>query len=168
MARPATTPALLAELRTYLDQKGAEWEQAGGVDPTLPATRGGKVNVRALMRGFREWGGDRGVAVPESAWQYVYADPAWARDIDAAARAQGLQPTGSTESAKADDAAQSKIGRLAKAAKEQEEGHALARVRLVHLERRLAETEAENRRLRERFALMQRTGSLVRTGDVTE
>ncbi|HEY8381909.1 MAG TPA: hypothetical protein VIL09_07160 [Microvirga sp.] len=167
MPRPSTIPALLEELKTYLDLKDAEWEQGDRLRPTLPVAHGGKVNVRALMREFGAWAEERGVDVPDSAWQYVYSQQEWAREIDAVAQAQGLTCARSRAPDSADDAAHARIARLGKEVKDQSEGHAQARARIAHLERQLADREAENRRLRERFALMQRTGTILRTDDVT-
>ncbi|EIZ82209.1 hypothetical protein WYO_5140 [Methylobacterium sp. GXF4] len=169
MARPATLPALLEELRTYLDQKDAEWDQGGRVTPTLPATADGKVNVRSLMREFRDWATDRGGSVPSSAWQYVYANKEWAHEINAVAVAQGLKAVGSrTPDDGADDAVQSRMARLGRDVKVQSEGHAQAKARIAHLERELSAKEAENQRLRERFALMRRTGVVMRVEDTGE
>lgn len=168
MARPASVPGLLEEFRTFLEERCVAYEQGGQAAPTLPATRGGKVNVRGLMREFHRWGEDRGVPVPATAWQYVYAERDWSGEIDVAAKAQGLAPTTATDAGTADDAAQKRIARLAKDAKDQTEGHALAKARVVRLERQLAERDAEIKRLRKRFSLMQRTGAILRTGDVIE
>ncbi len=133
--------------------------------PNLPS-HAGRINVRTLMEQFRKWGEDRGVEVPGSVRQYVYNEEEWGSLIDVAARDQGLAPTRTTETAKAGDAAEDRIIRLRKDVKEQGEGHALAKARIVHLERELARKEAENVRLRERFAYLQRTGSVLRTDDV--
>ncbi|GJD31213.1 hypothetical protein PMNALOAF_2467 [Methylobacterium adhaesivum] len=165
MPRTATVPELLDELRTFLDQRFAEYDQGGRASPNLPS-RGGRINVRSLMQEFRQWGEERGVEVPESVRQYVYNEAEWGALIDVAAQDQGLTATKTTETAKSSDAAEDRIVRLSKDVKNQSEGHALARARIVHLERKLAEKEAENARLRERFAFIQRTGMVLRTDDV--
>ncbi len=167
MARPSTLPVLLEELRTFLDGKDAEWEQGGRVRATLPAAQGGKVNVRALMRDFACWAQERGTDVPLSAWQYVYSHQEWAFEINSVAEPQGLKPIRSGRTGDSDNAAQAKITKLGREVKIQSESHAQARARIAHLERQLAERDAENRRLRERFALMQRTGTILRTDNVT-
>lgn len=166
MPRVATVPELLEQLRTFLEERLAEFEQGDGA-PTLP-NRAGRLNVRSLMRQFRQWGEDRGVEIPESAWQYVYNEDGWGAVINLAAAAQGLQPTRSSEAVATDDAAQTQIGRLRKDVKDQSEGHALAKVQVAQLHRQLAEKDAEIRRLRERFALMQSSGTVLRTGGVVE
>ncbi|GJE36319.1 hypothetical protein [Methylobacterium persicinum] len=147
----------------------AEWEQSGRTVATLPATGDGKVNVRALVAAFKDWAEERGVAVPGSAWQYVYAERAWADEINAVAASQGLKPVGSRRSGSTtDDPVQARLDRMGREAKAQAEGHAQSKVRLAHLERELAEQKAENARLRERFAFMQRTGMVLRVGDDAE
>lgn len=169
MARPSTLPALLEELRTFLDQMAAEWEQSGRAVATLPATGDRKVNVRALISAFKDWAEDRGVLVPSSAWQYVYAERAWADEINAVAASQGLKPVGSRRTGAAvDDPVQARLDRIGREAKAQAEGHAQSKARLAHLERELAEQKAENARLRERFAYIQRTGMVFRVGDDVE
>ena len=167
MPRTSTVPELLEELTTFLEARHAEYEQGADPTPTLPI-HNGRINVRALVRQFREWGAERGVDVPESAWQYAYNEEGWSTVVNLAAAAQGLQPMRSSESASSDDAAQSQIGRLRKDVKDQSEGHALAKVQIAHLHRQVAERDAEIKRLRERFALMQSSGVVLRTGGVVE
>ncbi len=164
MARPSTLPVVFEELKTFLDLKDAEFEQSGRGAPTLPSAKDGKVNVRMLMRNFREWATEQGHDVPESVWQYVYTNAEWASLINTMAVAQGLKAIGSR--AVDGDGAENKLVRLRKEIKDQSEGHAHARARIARLERRLAEAEAENGRLKARLSALRRTGMLPRVDDL--
>jgi hypothetical protein len=175
MARPSKLGTLQEVLDDYLDGKDAAWTQQGDPRerriPTLPQTPDGKVNVRELARELQEFAIERGEdpgLVPDSAWQYFYKHESLAKTVDLFAEAQGLAKIGSRSREEAkDDAASTKISRLSKDLKGQSEGHAQSKVRVAQLERDLAEARAENERLRERLGIVQRTGLVVRTGDVT-
>jgi hypothetical protein len=166
---------MLALFRSFLDHLDAAWADGPRDRATLPATRDGKVNVRALAAAFRTWAGERPpgdaavVVVPASAWQYVHNDPEWRDDVNALALAQGLKPVGSRTSptdVELPDGVQARIARLAKEAKAQGEGHATSRALIARLERELVESEAEVRRWQARFRLLQETGAVLRTGEV--
>jgi hypothetical protein len=175
MARPSKIGDLERVLDDFLDGKDAAWTQQG--DPkerrvsTLPQTSDGKVNVRELARELQEFAIERGEdpnLVPDSAWQYFYKHESLAKAVDLFAEAQGLAKIGSRSRDEAKgDAASAKISRLSKSLKGQSEGHAQSKVRVAQLERDLAEARAENVRLKERLGIMQRTGLIVRTGEIT-
>ena len=168
MARPSTLPSLLAGLRTFLDDRQAEFVAAGSAKPSLPVTKEGKIHVRGLMKAFAEWAADRDRVVPSSVWQYCYTEE-WKAAINEAAQAQGLKPIVSGEEAPpADDVVEQRLSRLAKDVKDHTEGEIQGRARIAGLERDLAASRAENRRLEVRLDVMQTTGALIRTAPVTE
>jgi hypothetical protein len=174
MARLSKIGSLHEVLEDYLDGKDAAWAQQNDPKqrrvPTLPQTSDGKVNVRELARELQEFAIERGgdpSLVPDSAWQYFYKHDSLAKVVDIIAEEQGLAKIASrTRDEAKDGAVDAKMSRLSEGLKRQSEGHAQSKVRVTQLERDLAEARAEIERLRERLRIMQRTGLIVRAGEI--
>lgn len=81
-------PELLEELERYLDAQAVAWEQQPEEtrSPTLPATTGGKVNVRAITLA---------IGRPQSQEQHLFNKAELRAAINAVAIEQKLKPIGS-------------------------------------------------------------------------
>lgn len=152
MARPSITPVLAAVLEPYLEELQEAWERGGRLVPTLPVTDG-KVNVRQLVRALAA----RDDRVVNHHEQHFYNKPELRSAVNAVAEEQGLQLIGSRSPEEAHDAARQRIGRHSDEASE--------------LRKAMAEREAvidalrrENAVLRERMAMLEETGMVVRAG----
>jgi hypothetical protein len=154
VGRPSIIPELKAKLEAWLDARMAQWEAqaAGHGAPTLPVTEDGKVNVRALTLAL-------GLRISQE--QHFYKHLELRNAVNAVAEAQGLKPIGSRAGSEAEDKAlTARINRI-----EEDRNH-LARTlaeREALIERQRREIEA----LREQLGLLEETGMLLRTRDVT-
>lgn len=138
MAAKSILPELLIKLEAYLDQSMAEWNErpVDRREPTLPSTRGGKVNVRELALAL---------GLKRSQEQHFFKHVELRAVVNAAAAAQGLTPISSREEIDANDAAVDKrikmtnaqLSDLQKVCAEQAAQIEVMRRRLVSLEEKL-------------------------------
>jgi hypothetical protein len=80
-------PEILEDLERYLDAQAVAWEQQPEETrtPTLPATSGGKINVRAITLA---------IGRPQSQEQHLFKRPELRAAINAVAIEQKLKPIG--------------------------------------------------------------------------
>jgi hypothetical protein len=80
-------PEILEDLERYLDAQAVAWEQQPEETrtPTLPATSGGKINVRAITLA---------IGRPQSQEQHILKRPELRAAINAVAIEQKLKPIG--------------------------------------------------------------------------
>lgn len=133
MANRSIVPEILAVLEPWLDAREAEWRHLG--TPTLPLTRDGKVNVRAITVSL---------GLKESQEQHFFRHAALHDAVNRVAFAQGIKPIKSRVGS--DD------GELGAGGATQAEND-----RARKLERRVNELERQNEALRaETYALREK------------
>jgi hypothetical protein len=136
--RDAATPRILAVLLPYLDAKDNEWCDQSGEDrrPTLPSTKDGKVNVRAIVAEIA------GLNAADE--QHFFKKIEIAGPVNVIARAQGLKPIGSRvlEDAE-DDAARVRHKQDAKRNKELSADLLEAEAKIAELTERVRQLEAQ-------------------------
>lgn len=146
-----TLEPLVAEVLERLD---AEWQGMAEDQrrPTLPLTVDGKVNVAALAK---ECGMKPGQE------QHLFKKPQLAAMVNAIAQRQGVKPIGSRMLSDVVDKAAK--DRLVRAQVERDDHARLLAEREAVIERQRVQILALNEQLR----LLQDTGMVVRTGEVT-
>jgi hypothetical protein len=169
MAQPKIELKLDPVLRTYLDRKQRDYEMQPEAHraPTLPSTKEGKVNVKAVAREMLET--PEGRDLSPNIWQHFHNKDSLRALINVVAENQGLgRIRCQAEEDQDDDAAKAEIGRARAEAKRQTEGHLQERVRVAQLERENADLRAEIESFRARLEHTRATGMLVRTGAIVD
>lgn len=154
MARPSIVPLILSALEPYLERKHQMFLEAGGAYPTLPSTGDGKINVRQLVRELMVLD----PRVLESHEQHFYRKRELSEPVDRIAEEQGLNAIGSRSPDEDQDAARTRIGKIARETSE-------LRQILAEREALIESLRQENAGLRERMAVVEETGMTFRIGD---
>lgn len=150
MGRPSILPELRTKLEARLARAVSEWlaQPETSRAPTLPLVND-KVNVRALAAEAGFTGSQE---------QHLFKLPELRSLVDAVALEQGIETIGSRVSGE-DDAVERRLRRA------QADRSELSRM-LAEREALVERLRAENAILRERLAFVERTGLVVRGGDV--
>lgn len=145
----SVAPQILEILEPWLVGRISAWTANGQLEPTLPSTPDGKVNVRGIVRAL---------ALPPHHDQHFFKHPEIRSAVNAVAEEQGLKPIGSrNEQEDADKAVSDRIKRDAKASSDL--GKLVAE--------QAATIEAQRREilsLREQLRIVEETGQIVRLG----
>ncbi|MBM6579922.1 hypothetical protein ILT44_06995 [Microvirga sp. BT689] len=155
MARRSILETLEPLVSEKLEELDARWhaQPEGNRRPTLPLTDDGKVNVRELAVTV--------CGLPRAQEQHFYKKPSLAALVNAIAARQGVKPIGSR--ALSDVADKAVKDRLVRAQGERDDHARLLAEREAVIERQRLQILS----LTEQLRLLQETGMVVRTGDVT-
>jgi hypothetical protein len=161
MAQPKIELKLEPVLRSYLEQKKCEYEipTEASRAPTLPFTKEGKINIRAVAREIQEMPDGRSFS-PNIA-QHLHNKEVLRNLINDAANRQNLgRMRGRKE--RQEDAASLGLGSPRGKTGQQTRHHGDARVRVTRLELENADLRAEIKILKARLQHTQEAGLLLR------
>jgi hypothetical protein len=154
MPRPSIVPELKGILEPWLESRMAEWNAmtAERRTPTLPMTTDGKISVRGLTLAL-------GLKVSQE--QHFFNHSELRLSVNAAAEAQGLKPIGSRAELDADDKVIA--DRVARIQGDRDDLSRILAEREAVIERQRREIQS----LREQLRLLEETGMILRTGDLS-
>ena len=145
----SVVPAILAKLEPFLVLRARDWELGERVDPTLPCTPDGKVNVRGIVKLL---------GLPVQQEQHFFKKVEIRTLVNSVAEEQGLKPIGAR--GEQDDADAVVLNRMKLDSRRNGELGKLVAEQAATIEWQRREIAS----LREHLRIVEETGQIVRLG----